>query len=163
MTQKTVLTKSAAMFSVGAAILHEVSHVDGKRDNAEHSQMAIYIAKNLLIPPAEVPLVLQTLDKKIVALDKQVDTYSAADADSIRTIRKTVHLNARASAETDQFARAMFAQLGMDFDSDFDNQLVLGIGADGTMSSVPNRTTNVPTPGAGKMTDDHVVHASTAA
>ena len=130
--------KATLLASVGLAILNSVSHIDGKRDNTEHFDNAIFLAKTLQISPAEVPLVLETLDKKIVALDKQVDTYSAADADHLRGIRKTVYDNAHASAEADQFARSLFSQLGLHFDSD--GQLDLGIGADGTMTGVPDRT-----------------------
>ncbi|MCB9818984.1 hypothetical protein H6788_02270 [Candidatus Nomurabacteria bacterium] len=126
------------MLSVGGAILYEANHIDGKRDNAGHSDKAIYLATKLLIPPAEVPLVLETLDKKIDELDKQVDIYSATSVDQLRTIRKTVHDNALRSAEADKFARALFAKMGIIFDSA--DQLNLGIGADGTMTDTPART-----------------------
>lgn len=138
MTQKTILAATTAMLSVGAAILNEASHIDGKRDNAKHADKAIYLAKTLQIPPVEVPLVLETLDKKIGELDKQVNTYSATDADRLRVIRKTTHDNARHSAEADQFARLMFAKLGMDFDSE--SQLNF-LGADGTLTDMPARAT----------------------
>lgn len=136
MTHKTILTKSAAMLSVGVAILNESSHINGKHDNSKRAEMALYLANTLEIPPAEVPLVLDTVDKQIVELDKQVDIYSATDADHMRAIRRSVYANAMRSAEADRFARALFAKMGMNFDSD---QFDL-IGADDTMTGVSDRT-----------------------